>query len=491
MSTRGNSVSVRTLLSRADGERGFVSAPLSQHQQRAHQRFVLRESHLAVERESKSRYPSRLLDPVWWIGVLFVANFFLMRLSVPGIDISLSVPLTIVWLGLAWRCHVIVVEPRRFLLWVAAGGVAALVTFPQILFVPAPYVSVNSWLLWMVTWLPAAFMMADRSRGTFERALRAVKNIGLGLASISVLFMVVQATPIGYRDFIGESLPSNLVVSGFNTSYPLFYEANIYKSNGWFALEPSFMSFILGLCILAALLIRARIWEVMVLSVGMLVTAAGSGMFVALIGVVVMLWQRQWPLLRRYLIPGLVLAAVAAPTTIGKTILDRLSEGSSENSSTALRTFEPYLYLFPKWVSDWGIVLFGGGPGSSRYVVDASGVNGLLVPTVGKVFFDYGLIAGALLAVIIVVSYVKATEPAIGMSVLVSMLVLQPPAQPLMVPAFLLSTLWAPALRDNILAGTERLYAPRGVALSAAGVSGVAGSASAAVSAGSSSSERE
>lgn len=408
-----------------------------------------------LEHESKAHYPHPRLDPVWWIGALFVLNFLFMRISVPGLNISVSVPLTIAWLGLAWLTHVTVIEPRRLLLWLVAGGVAAFVTVPQVLFVPAPYVSVNSWLLWMVTWLPAAFMMADRSRGTFNRTMRAIKNIGLALSALSALFILVQFTPVGYVDIIGENVPGNMVVTGFNTAYPLYYDADLIKSNGWFALEPSFMSFILGLCILAALVVRARIWQILALALGMVLTAAGSGFFVVLIGALVMVVLGQWKLLKPYILPGAVLGAVVIPTVIGQTIVARLSEGESSNSSTALRTVEPYRYLFPEWTADWAIVLFGGGAGSSRYIIDGAGINGLLVPTIGKVLYDYGLIAGALLAALIVVSYVKCTEPAIGISVMVSMLVLQPPAQPLMVPAFLMATLWAPALRSNRPAGTE------------------------------------
>ena len=395
------------------------------------------------------------LDPVWWISALFVANFFLMRISVPNMNISVSVPLTMLWLVLAWKSRIIVIEPRRFVLWLVAGGAAAMVTLPQILLVPTPFVSFNSWALWMVTWLPAAFMMADRTRATFERALAAIVHIGLGLATISVAFLAVQLVGISYRDYLGEIFPPNMLVSDFNTSYPLFYGSWLYKSNGWFALEPSFMSFILGLTILAALIVRAPIWKLMLLAGGMIVTAAGSGFFIALLGIAAMLVLGQWRLLKPYIVPGLVLAAIVIPTTIGQVIISRLSEGGNERSSTALRTVEPYMYLWPKWTQQWSVMVFGGGAGSSRHVIDGSGVRGLLVPTVGKVLFDYGLIAGVLLTALVVVSYVKTIEPAIAFAVATSMLVLQPPAQPLMIPAFLMTTLWAPALFGNRLAGTD------------------------------------
>ena len=415
---------------------------------------------LPVSAEQTEVYPVRRLDPVFWISALFVANFFLMRISVPNMNISVSVPLTMLWLLLAWRTSIIVIEPRRFILWLVAGGAAALVTLPLVLFVPSPFVSFNSWALWMVTWLPAAFMMADRTRGTFERALRAIVQIGLWLAGISIVFLAVQLVGLPYRDYLAEIFPPNMLVSDFNTSYPLFYGSWLYKSNGWFALEPSFMSFILGLVILAALIVRAPVWKVMLLLGGMIVTAAGSGFFIALLGIASMVVIGQWRLLKPYIIPGLALAAVVIPTTIGQVIVSRLWEGGNSRSSTALRTVEPYMYLWPKWTEEWSIVLFGGGAGSSRHVIDGSGVRGLLVPTVGKVLYDYGVIAGVLLVALVIVSYVKTVEPSIAFAVATSMLVLQPPAQPLMIPAFLMTTLWAPALFGNRPAGTDPAREP-------------------------------
>ena len=46
----------------------------------------------------------------------------------------------------------------------------------------------------------------------------------------------------------------------------------------------------------------------------------------------------------------------------------------TSNSSTALRTFEPYLYLFPRWVESYPKIFFGGGAGSSRQIVEGTGI---------------------------------------------------------------------------------------------------------------------
>lgn len=401
------------------------------------------------ERVGRHAYRAAGGDPVTWVTWLFVLNFGLQRLSLPGISIPVTVPLTVLWLFAGWRLGVLAIEPRRTFLWLLAAGASAFVVLPQTLLVNQLYISVNSWMFWIVIWLPACFMIVDRSQETFQRALRSVANIGVWLGALSSSFILLQLIGVPYRDIVADIVPAQFLVAGFNTAYPFFYDSPMIKSNGWLALEPSFMSFTLGLCILAGLLCGARTWKVAVAAIGMMCTVAGSGFAIVLVGLIVMLVLKQGRLLKRYLLPGLVIGAITAPTQIGQLIVARMSEGSSSNSSTALRTFEPYLYLFPRWVDSFARVWFGGGAGSSRGIVEGSGVDGLLVPTVAKVFYDYGLIAGALLLFVVLTAYVRTPEPAIGYAVLASMLIIQPPAQPLMIPAFLLATLWAPVPWDQ------------------------------------------
>lgn len=412
---------------------------------------------------SARRLPYRAVggDPVTWVSWLFVVNFLTQRLSLPGISIPLTVPLTVLWLVAGWQSGVLAIEPRRTLLWLVGAGASALVVLPQVLFVKSPFVSVNSWAFWMVIWLPACFMFVDRSKATFQRALRSVSTIGVWLGALSTSFVALQFVGVPYRDYVGDLVPAQFLVQGFNTAYPFLYGSPLTKSNGWLALEPSFMSFTLGLCVMAGLLCGARAWKVAVMGIGMLATVAGSGMAIVLVGIVAMLVLRQGYLLKRYLVPGLALGLVAAPTQIGQLILARTQEGSSTNSSTALRTFEPYVHLFPRWVESYSKIWFGGGAGSSRQIVEGSGIMGLVVPTTAKVFYDYGVFAGAVLMFIVLTCYVRTPAPALGYAVLASMLIIQPPAQPLMIPAFLLTTLWAPVPWAESAVGAPRRIARR------------------------------
>ncbi|GAB47069.1 hypothetical protein MOPEL_003_00930 [Mobilicoccus pelagius NBRC 104925] len=396
----------------------------------------------------------RRRDPVRWLLWLFVLNIVLQRISVPNISIPLTVPITVLWCLAAWRAGVLVIERQRLLLWLTAAAASSAVALPQTLFVHRPYISVNSWLFWMTMWFPVVFMMSDRSGETYRRMMRSVTTVGLWLSGLSLTFLLTQLVGIAYRDWLFDILPDSLHVTGFAISYPITYGSPIYKSNGWIMLEPSFMSFTLGVCFMTALLTRAPIWKVVFLFLGLLTTVAGSGFAIIALGVIGMLLTRQGSLLRQYVVPGLLAAIVAIPTAIGQVLLSRVTEVGQSNSSAAMRSFEPYLYLIPRWVAEpWGVWV-GYGAGASRQAVEASGTDGLIAPTIGKVFYEYGFFAGALLLALCVVPFMRAHERALSASLLLQFFLLQPPAQPIIVPAFAVVTLWAPAARGYIEAGS-------------------------------------
>ena len=151
-------------------------------------------------------------------------------------------------------------------------------------------------------------------------------------------------------------------------------------------------------------------------------------------------------MLRRYALPTVVLGAVFATTLLGQSILNRVSEAGQSRSSTSLRMIEPYQFLWPEWLADpWGVI-FGRGPGSSAWVVTNSGIEGLLVPSVAKVFFDFGLIGGALLAIMVAAAFIRAPEPLFALALAVSMFTIQSASPPLVVCVFVVAALWSPAV---------------------------------------------
>ena len=398
---------------------------------------------------SARRQPARP-DPATWIAVLFALTFGLQRISVPGISIPVTVPIACLWVGLALLRGLVTIDPRRFVIWCLAAAASGVMVFPQLIFVASPFVSFNSWALWMVIWLPLVVRLRDRSRLAYLRTLRAVAHVGLGLAALSIAFIVSQLLGLEYYDWLAHVAPDNLLVHGYLTSYPITYGSPIFKSNGWVALEPSFMSFMIGVCLVAALVTRMSVVKVLVLVAGLLSTVAGSGMAVVAVYVVSLLLVGRIGNLRRYALPTLLLVGAFTTTIFGQAVSERVLEFGDPRSSTSLRTTEPYVQLWPFWVNDPVSVVIGQGPGSSAEIVRGLAIIGLLVPNTAKVLFDYGLVGGTGLIILMIFTYVRSPEPLFALSLAASMFLLQTASQPLVICSIMLFAFWSPAPTDDL-----------------------------------------
>lgn len=388
--------------------------------------------------------PDWLNNPVAWAAGLFLATFLLQRITVPGLPIPITVPLALGWMVVAAALGVLELNRVRLLIWLGAAGLSGILVTVQLLALTNPFVSVNSWALWVVMWVPLVVQFCQRDQATYLRFARTIAHIGLGLAALSMLFISSQLLGVRYYDWLSTIVPSSLLVQDYVIAYPIVYGSPLYKSNGWIALEPSFMSFFLGVAVICALLARIRVVLVVILAAGMLSTVAGSG--IALVGVFLLALTLQGRLgeLRKYLVPGAAIGLVFAFTVLGDAVLSRVTEVGETNSSTALRSTEPYVQLWPHWISDPVGIFIGQGPGSSANVVVDLGINGLLVPSIAKLLFDYGLVAGALLIVLMASTYFRGPSPAFAISLAASMFVLQGASQPLVICSILVIALWAP-----------------------------------------------
>jgi hypothetical protein len=398
---------------------------------------------------SDTRQPSRL-DPATWIAVLFALTFGLQRISVPNISIPVTVPIACLWVGLALLRGLVTIDPRRFLIWCFAAAVSGAMVCPQLIWVASPFVSFNSWALWMLIWLPVVVRLRDRSRLAYLRTLRAVAHVGLGVAALSIAFMVSQLLGLRYYDWVAHVVPHTLLVHGYLTSYPITYGSPIYKSNGWLALEPSFLSFMIGVCLVSALVTRMSVVKVLVLVAGLLSTVAGSGMAVVAVYVVCLLLVGRIGNVRRYALPTLLVVGAFATTMFGQAVSERVLEFGDPRSSTSLRAIEPYIQLLPYWVSDPVSVVIGQGPGSSAEIVRGLAIIGLLVPNTAKVLFDYGLVGGTGLILLMIFTYVRSPEPLFALSLAASMFVLQTASQPLVICSIMLFAFWSPAPIDDL-----------------------------------------
>ena len=379
-----------------------------------------------------------------WVVVAFLGIFAFQRIAVPGLPISVTVPLTLVWAALAVYYGVLELDSRRLVVWLVASGFSGMLMVAQALFVLFPLISVNSWLLWIITWLPMVFRFRDRTQDAHQTTMRGIAWSGAALSALSILFILLQLVGVGYRDLLAQYVPSSLLVQNFVITYPIAWGSPIYKANAWLALEPSFLSFMLGVALVAALISRRHPMLVLWIGLGLLCTTAGSGIAVVVVYLLVALLRGRATHLGRYLVIAIPLAVIAAATALGDAILDRVGEVGEARSSTALRMVEPYQHLVPKWLAEPALFLLGGGPGSSQRVVEDLGINGLLVPTPAKLLYDYGIVGGLLMLAMILVAYLGSPAPELAVALAVSMLTLQGAAQPLVALTLLTVTLFAP-----------------------------------------------
>ena len=382
-----------------------------------------------------------------WIVTLWVMVILLQRFQLPNQEIAVLLPVTILWAVYGLVRGVLEIDKHRLGWWLGAAGLSAAFVPFQLMLVPRVYVSVTSWGLLVVTWLVFIFRLRDRRRETYVMALRGVVRASMWFA-VLVIVMFASQLVIPYRDWFADIVPENIRLTTFTIAYPISYGSPYYKANGWIGLEPSVVSFQLGVALVAALLIRVTMPIVFLLGAAILCTTGGSGVVIVAIAVVVIIFSSyRWALARYLILIPPVLAFAATPWA--EPIMERTKEftgDSGSNNSTNLRAIAPYDVLWPKFIDDPMTVLFGGGPGSSQQIITNQHILGLLVPTPLKIFFDYGVIAGLALAAFLLFMYLGGPSRAMAITLGTSLWALQPGTTTLVfvVAVPLLVTWWTP-----------------------------------------------
>ncbi len=401
---------------------------------------------------------------VRWVGWLFGSVVLLQRFAVPGVpDVALLLPIMLCFCGFGVLLRILTFERRRLAAWLLAAGSTAVAIQLQLAFVGHPLISVGSWALFMLTWLPFTLRLVHSERRTFVDVLDVVFRITTYLAAACIVMLGSQLAGIGYRDWLAALVPDSFLLHGFVITYPVAYGSEIMRANAWIGLEPSIVSALLGVGVLSAILVGAPWVRLLVLLGGLFATVSGSGFAIVAAGLLVMALSPVRRSLRSYLLPTALLLIVAANSKIGSTTLQRVTEVSSNDSSTSLRAVMPYQYLFPQWNEHLLVALLGRGPGSSQDIVTDSGILGLLVPTPVKIFFDYGLLAGLVLAGFLLLCYAGGYSRALSVSLLLSLWLLQPGTTTVVIimPVLLLVTLWAPsreAALESLPGGGEPVH---------------------------------
>jgi hypothetical protein len=402
-----------------------------------------------------------------WVAGLFLMIVLLQRFSVPGLPaIALLVPAVLVWTAAARVWGVVVVDATRMIWWLTVAFVTGALILIQARWLEASQISVRAWALMLVVWLPFVVRLSERGVPAYMTLLRHITTITTALGAASIAMIGIQLAGVRFEDWFGQIVPTYLQLGEFNTTYPIQFGSSIYKSNAFIGLEPSIISALLGVGLLAAILTSARAWIIVVLVAGMVATVAGSGMIIVLVGILVMmLARRSRRVVSTYAAVFLLLGVAAYFTKFGRLVFERAGEFQSDNSSTNLRLFEPYRVLFPEWSTGGAGALLGYGPGSSqRAALDAVG-EGVLVTTPVKIFFEYGLFGGLVLASFVFFCFWGGPSRTFAISLLVSTWLLQAGLASVIItlPILMTVTLWSPRIGATIEAHRSAMRLPSGL----------------------------
>ncbi len=382
-----------------------------------------------------------------WVAGLFVLVVLLQRFGIPGVpNLGVLTGVIVVWVAVAGLRGVVSFDRSRLIWWLAAMGITGAFMFVQHLLVAQADISVQAWALVLVVWLPFTARLVHRGPAAYLQMLRYSCTVSTVLALATIAMVGSQLLGVRYVDWFARIVPAAFQLEGFNTVTPIIYGSPISKGNAWIGIEPSVTSALIGLGLLAGLLCGVRVWQVVVLIVGLVATVSGSGIVIAIVGVVVMLLSRSRRMLSRYWFLAVLTVVTMTFTQLGSLLLSRSTELRSDNSSASLRAIQPYEYLWPRWISDpFGVVL-GYGPGSAQKAVTDSNILGLLVPSPIKVFFEYGLLAGIVLAAFLLLCYWGGPSRAMSLALLLSLWLLQPGVTTavFVAPVLIFVTLWSP-----------------------------------------------
>ena len=284
----------------------------------------------------------------------------------------------------------------RLVLYLIAMGVCAFTaTLSSLNANNAP--SIKSIGLLIVVYLPLCWVTEGDRRRIFWAVLEFFVKVMTVFAVIAILEFLAQVVGWTHQDCVADVVPSNMLYADFNTNYPVSYGSSILKSNAFVFLEPSVCSQFLALGLLGQLLLGGRPVRLLLFSLAILATVAGTGVVVLIVGVVAIALSRGLKFTLVLAVAAALVIIVIPLTPAGSVFSSHASETSSQGSSGNLRFVAPYQRLFDSSLqSGLTQALEGQGPGAgdrqaAAYFNETS--LPLISPTLPKLIVEYGVLA--------------------------------------------------------------------------------------------------
>jgi hypothetical protein len=157
-------------------------------------------------------------------------------------------------------------------------------------------------------------------------------------------------------------VPDWILLPFFNYTQPIYYGADIFKANGFFMLETSFMAQFLGLALGVEVAVFKRTWLIILFLVAVTISLGGTGMVLAAIAMTTLALKQPRLILQMSI---LLTIAVIAGFSCGlfDIIAARLSEFSDPNASAGIRFLLPYIRMYENMTGSVSRFMFGAGAG--------------------------------------------------------------------------------------------------------------------------------
>ncbi len=212
------------------------------------------------------------------------------------------------------------------------------------------------------------------------------------IAVCACVQFAAQFAGINLFSFSGVVPDSLLLEATYNVVVPIWYGSTVYKANGFFLLEPSFLSQFVALALVIEFLYFGSTLRMALLVLALLTAFSGTGFVVLGFAVIVASIFERRSLLRvvMFLVVGGSIAALAgalmAPEYMDS-IVRRMSELDSEEASGFIRFIAPYVMVSDVTADPRSILGFG--PGTAErfeFLGYTYGVN-----AVTKILVEYGI----------------------------------------------------------------------------------------------------
>lgn len=275
---------------------------------------------------------------VAFFAIEFAGLVLLQKLAVPagGAPISLLIPLLYAGLGVGVFAFKLGVSLAR----VAAFGLFLLVAVMSQLLVGAPF-SIPSFLLLLVLYFPLVFLWRIPA-DTYRRVINCFQNV-MALAAVMVFLQLASQFIFGMGATLNIEpfVPKALLMPGYIYSVPIHFGASFIRPNGFFFLEPSYVSMFLASALILELTEFSRPLRIG-LYAGALIGCLGATGWVMMAFAAPGILRRLSP---RMLLVVLILVGIGAMAAIaaggGELVAARFSELSKPGSSGSERLVAP------------------------------------------------------------------------------------------------------------------------------------------------------